>query len=103
MSLLLACRSASSAAPSPPPSGSSALVPALAPRAADAVPLQVATVTDMKESERGGVAVVLLHGWGAAGDDLVPLARRVARPRSRFFMPAGPLTRGPSGRAWWHL
>jgi phospholipase/carboxylesterase len=72
-------------------------------RAGGAAPLEVATVTDMPESERGGTAVVLLHGWGASGDDLVPLARRLARPRSRFFVPAGPLAKGIGGRAWWHI
>jgi phospholipase/carboxylesterase len=56
----------------------------------------------MREDERGGVAVVLLHGWGASGDDLVPLAEQFARPRARFFVPAAPLVEG-SGRAWWHL
>jgi phospholipase/carboxylesterase len=45
---------------------------------------------------------VLLHGWGARGDDLLPLAHHLARPRTRFFVPAGPLAQG-SGRAWWDL
>jgi phospholipase/carboxylesterase len=57
----------------------------------------------MPEAERGGTAVVLLHGWGARGDDLVPLARRLLRPRSRFFVPAAPLAKGSGGRAWWHI
>jgi phospholipase/carboxylesterase len=47
--------------------------------------------------------VVLLHGWGADGDDLVPLARALARPRTRFIVPEAPLARGDRGRAWWHL
>jgi phospholipase/carboxylesterase len=64
--------------------------------------LEVATVGSMKEDERGGVAVVLLHGWGARGDDLVGLARALVRPRTRFFVPAAPLPEG-TGRAWWHL
>jgi phospholipase/carboxylesterase len=71
-------------------------------RAGATAPLDVETVTDMPESERGGTAVVLLHGWGARGDDLVPLARRLLRPRSRFFVPAGLLAKGIGGRAWWH-
>jgi phospholipase/carboxylesterase len=57
----------------------------------------------MREDERGGVAVVLLHGWGASGDDLVPLARALAVPQSRFFVPAAPLAEVGGGRAWWHL
>jgi phospholipase/carboxylesterase len=47
--------------------------------------------------------VVLLHGWGAPGDDLVPLARELDRPRTRFFVPAGPLPEMGGGRGWWHL
>jgi phospholipase/carboxylesterase len=45
----------------------------------------------------------LLHGWGAPGDDLVPLAEVLARPGTRLFMPAAPLPEGGGGRAWWHL
>ncbi|HTV17667.1 MAG TPA: dienelactone hydrolase family protein [Polyangiaceae bacterium] len=57
----------------------------------------------MRDDERGGRLVVLLHGWGAAGDDLVSLARALARPRTRFVLPAGPLAETGGGRAWWHL
>jgi phospholipase/carboxylesterase len=64
--------------------------------------LSVMTLDRMQQGDRGGTAVVLLHGWGAPGTDLVPLARVLARPDSRFFVPAGPLAEG-SGRAWWHL
>jgi phospholipase/carboxylesterase len=62
----------------------------------------MAVLGSMREDERGGTAVVLLHGWGAHGDDLVGLARALAHPRTRFFVPAGPLAEG-TGRAWWHL
>jgi phospholipase/carboxylesterase len=52
-----------------------------------------------------GPAVVLLHGFGAPGDDLVPLARVLDVPREvRFVFPAAPLALGPeygNGRAWW--
>ena len=65
--------------------------------------LNVARVSDMSEDERGGSAVVVLHGWGAPGDDLVPLAEALARPGVRFFVPAGPLPEMGGGRAWWHL
>jgi phospholipase/carboxylesterase len=75
---------------------------ALAPAEDDLPELEVTTFGDMTAGERGGTAVVLLHGWGARGDDLVSLGQRLARPRTRFFLPAGPLHRG-SGRAWWHL
>lgn len=65
--------------------------------------LEMATSGRMREDETGGAAVVLLHGWGAPGDDLVPLGRELERPRTRFFFPAGPLPEMGGGRAWWHL
>jgi phospholipase/carboxylesterase len=65
--------------------------------------LKVARVSDMSEDERGGIAVVVLHGWGAPGDDLVPLAEALKRPGVRFFVPAAPLPEMGGGRAWWHL
>jgi phospholipase/carboxylesterase len=57
----------------------------------------------MSEDERGGSAVIVLHGWGAPGDDLVPLAEALIRPGARFFVPAAPLPEVGGGRAWWHL
>jgi phospholipase/carboxylesterase len=65
--------------------------------------LDVACVSGLRDDERGGHAVVVLHGWGAAGDDLLPLAQALARPGVRFFVPAGPLPEVGGGRAWWHL
>jgi len=65
--------------------------------------LKVARVSSMRDDERGGIAVVVLHGWGASGDDLVPLAEALNRPGVRFFVPAGPLPEMGGGRAWWHL
>jgi phospholipase/carboxylesterase len=57
----------------------------------------------MREDERGGALVVLLHGWGARGDDLASVAQALARPQTRFVLPAAPLTEASGGRAWWHL
>ena len=57
----------------------------------------------MRSDESGGALVVLLHGWGAAGDDLASLARALGRPRTRFVLPVGPLAEAGGGRAWWHL
>ncbi len=62
-------------------------------------------VTEMQQGKPGGRAVVLLHGWGAPGDDLVGLAEALVRgrPSTRFFVPAAPLSSMGGGRAWWHL
>jgi phospholipase/carboxylesterase len=62
----------------------------------------VAVAADGDESSTD-TAVVLLHGWGAAGDDLVPLADDLVRPGVRCFVPEGPLVEMGGGRAWWHL
>lgn len=52
-----------------------------------------------------GPAVILLHGFGAPGDDLVSLADVLTVPTgTRFVFPEGPLSLsfGPSdARAWW--
>ena len=68
-----------------------------------AAPLRVVSVSGVPEDERGGSAVVVLHGWGAEGTDLVPLAKALKRPGVRFFVPAAPLPEVGGGRAWWHL
>ncbi len=50
----------------------------------------------------GHQAVVLLHGYGAAGDDLVPLARELSAqlPDTTFVLPEGPHRVGLTGHAW---
>jgi len=54
-----------------------------------------------------GLLVVLLHGYGAPGDDLVPLASALRVPREvRFAFPEAPIDLGRDamgGRAWWHI
>lgn len=55
-----------------------------------------------------GPAVLLCHGFGAPGDDLVPLHRVVAGPAGlRWFFPEAPLAldvgMGMAGRAWWNI
>ncbi|HEX3852316.1 MAG TPA: hypothetical protein VHW01_15205 [Polyangiaceae bacterium] len=75
-----------------------------APSTALALPgLTVTTVTQMRDDERGGTAVVLLHGYGAPGDDLASLAQTLQRPRTRFVLPAAPLSLPGGGRAWWNI
>jgi phospholipase/carboxylesterase len=47
--------------------------------------------------------VILLHGWGAPGDDLVPLGEALSAPGRMFVFPEAPLVSPGGGRAWWHL
>jgi phospholipase/carboxylesterase len=66
---------------------------------------------DDREGGGDGPLVVLCHGFGAPGEDLVPLFRQLTVPREvRFAFPAAPLdlsaTLGPAyrgGRAWWMI
>lgn len=54
-----------------------------------------------------GPLVVLLHGFGAPGDDLVPLWRVIDAPTgTRWAFPAAPIAlqgMGYDGRAWWMI
>ena len=55
-----------------------------------------------------GPVVVLLHGYGAPGDDLVAVQRMLSVPREvRFVFPEAPLApeelRPFGGRAWWPI
>src|SRR5690348_16444246 len=60
--------------------------------------------TDGRGSGQGPV-VILLHGFGAPGDDLIPLAEALSVPRGiRFLFPEGPLSLSMGygdPRAWW--
>jgi phospholipase/carboxylesterase len=71
--------------------------------------LDVVVAGGVDGSAAGGTdapLVVLLHGFGAPGDDLVPLWRVMRVPReTRFVFPAAPLDLPmmPGARAWWHI
>jgi phospholipase/carboxylesterase len=61
-----------------------------------------------REGGGDGPLLVLLHGFGAPGTDLVPLFRALRAPREvRFAFPAAPLVLDPTvppevaPRAWW--
>src|SRR6185436_178336 len=68
-------------------------------------------ITGGVDREGGGTGplVVLLHGYGAPGTDLVGLWRELRVPREvRFAFPEAPLALdlgmpGFEGRAWWNL
>jgi phospholipase/carboxylesterase len=66
-----------------------------------------AYVTGGADGEGGGDGplVVLLHGFGAPGFDLVDLAQYVPAPASlRWVFPEAPLMlEGGPGRAWWMI
>jgi phospholipase/carboxylesterase len=63
-----------------------------------------------REGGGSGPVVVLMHGFGAPGTDLVPLWRELQVPEEvRFVFPEAPLVvdrNAPpdhAGRAWWHI
>jgi phospholipase/carboxylesterase len=70
-----------------------------------------AVITGGPDREGGGdgPAIVLLHGFGASGTDLVPLHRVFDLPREvRWVFPAAPLSLpspfpGMEARAWWEI
>ena len=54
-----------------------------------------------------GPLAILLHGYGAPGDDLVPLWRVIpGPPQTRYLFPEAPNAMPPQfggGRAWWDI
>src|SRR6478735_2349298 len=65
-----------------------------------------AHVTGGTDREGGGTGpvVVLMHGYGAPGTDLVSLWRELAVPHEvRFVFPEAPLETDFGGRAWWPI
>jgi phospholipase/carboxylesterase len=73
--------------------------------------LETCVVHDLADGEKPSLAVVLCHGYGASGTDLVGLAQpllatagQVAKKVALIF-PAAPLDLSeeglPGGRAWW--
>jgi phospholipase/carboxylesterase len=69
--------------------------------------VHIAGGTD-REGGGEGPLVVLLHGFGAPGDDLASLWRVLRAPAgTRFAFPEAPLSLEslgmPSGRAWWMI
>src|SRR5688572_27841194 len=100
--LLLACESRRKLEPHPSHARtSSAAAQASAATPADsAVELKLERLGDAEKPYQH--VVILLHGFSAAGDVLVPLGQRLARPGVRFLVPAAPLPQG-NGRAWWYF
>ena len=64
---------------------------------------RIAGGTD-REGGGTGPVVILMHGYGAPGTDLVQLWRELAVPHEvRFVFPEAPLDLGSGARAWWHF
>ena len=70
-------------------------------------------VVDTSDGDTPEAVVILCHGYGAPGQDLVPLSTEICAlapeiaGRVRFVFPAAPLTLPSFGffdaRAWWHI
>ncbi|MEZ6045373.1 MAG: hypothetical protein R3C11_07270 [Planctomycetaceae bacterium] len=76
-------------------------------------PLTCRTVDFLMEDDRPEYIVVLCHGFGAPGTDLVPIALQIfsaapeLKKKVRFVFPEAPLSLEPygygDGRAWWMI
>ncbi len=70
-------------------------------------PLELAGLTTHVVGPKDAtLTVVLLHGFGAPGTDLVDLGRFLDLPDTRFVFPEAPLELGGvygEARAWWRL
>lgn len=85
---------------------------ALALRSATFGPLNTRVVEDTARSGPPALVVVLCHGFGAPGDDLVGMGAELARgigvaaSHVRFVFPEAPIALDNvpfGGRAWWHI
>jgi phospholipase/carboxylesterase len=75
--------------------------------------LDCAVLDDLPRGAAADLAVVLCHGFGAPGEDLVALGPEILahapalRARARFYFPAAPLVLGGpflgDARAWWEI
>jgi predicted esterase len=66
--------------------------------------LEVQIVTTMPDDQRGGRAIVFLHGYGSKGANYTLLAREILDDDSRIFLPTAVLPH-PSGQGsmWWEF
>lgn len=84
-------------------SNSSQVAPSDEQAEAEALDLQYATGGDLGDDARGGTTLVMLHGFGASGDDLISLARALVHTNTRYIVCAGPIQLANGGRAWWPM
>jgi phospholipase/carboxylesterase len=75
--------------------------------------LKCRTVDDLAGDMKPGLVVILCHGYGASGSDLVPIGEELfgqfpqLQRRVQFVFPEAPLSLDhvgmPGGRAWWQI
>jgi len=75
--------------------------------------LSCTIIDDMQGTERPQLAVVMAHGFGAPGTDLVAIGSSMLKQfpdiaaTTRFYFPAAPIDLTPNGipggRAWWKI
>lgn len=75
--------------------------------------MRCAVLDDLPTGTEPDLAVILNHGFGAPGDDLVPIGQHLLQLRPdlkskvRFWFPQAPLSLDdmglPGGRAWWPI
>ena len=85
--------------------GGSAQAPRLEGRS-EAPAARELTVHWVGEEHGDGPVLVLLHGWGAPGDDLVALGQRLRASSGgtlRVAVPEAPLRWPGGGLAWWQI
>lgn len=105
--LLLACSADGREAPGRTPTERPTERPGPAAPARDGIweELRVRVVGG-RDAPSADPVVVLIHGYGATGEDLVPLAESIgAKDGTRFVLPEAPWPHPelPDGRAWWPL
>lgn len=65
--------------------------------------LDVLIVGDHEPGKRGGMVIVLLHGWGDSAEGIASLAWQIRPPGSLVVVPDGPVPHPFGGRGWWDL
>ena len=71
--------------------------------AADWSQLDTEIITRMPATQRGGTAVLLLHGYGGSGPGLSEIARALMADDRRVFLPTAALPHPSGGAMWWEF
>ncbi len=66
--------------------------------------LEVEVLSDVPEEQRGGSAVIFLHGYGGRGPWMRPVAERLLDTDRRIFLPTSVVPHGRGrGAMWWEF